>query len=313
MVEFLPCVFSSGRPWSVARVNGHIRQEPVNVRWLVGHGEQVQYMKSGASRVLEVGDLCKVMAYSIRLANTTKTPVVLISDDIRGFFAFVGPPSNWTSRLHGCRLGLSDFTGRILAAMRQVAAPVGGVACSADARTQLEAPAWSYHHFFTMDFMVLDPPLNFPVEFHPDVQHKLDYNIIASALAAIGAVCRMNRFAVDAPHYTAGGAGPGDARRKSDHRACRWLQRRWGTKAIHLNPKREAQIILRGHQLLERGAMRLPELHTELYAATVPTKLSAKDTKVALAAGGASTKAWEVPGPVQRVTPSRPILENCLV
>ena len=120
MVEFLPCVFSSVRPRSVASVNEHIGKESVKVRWL---GEQVQYIKAGASRVLEVGNLCKVMAYSIRLANTTKTPVVLIPDDIRGFFAFVGSPSKWTSRLHGCRLGLSDFTGRILAAMRQVAAP----------------------------------------------------------------------------------------------------------------------------------------------------------------------------------------------
>ena len=165
----------------------------------------------------------------------------------------------------------------------------------------------SYCHFFTMDSMVLDPPLNFPIDFHPDIQHKLDYHIIAAALAAVGAVCRLNRFSVVARHYTAGGAGRGDARRKSEHRACRWLQRRWGIKAIRLNSKREAQIILRGPQLLERAAMR--ELHTELYAATAPMKRSAKEIHAALAAGGASTsrgkaKASEVPRPVQRVTPS---------
>jgi len=187
----------------------HIGNDAGKVRWLVGLGEKVQYMKAGASHVVEIGDLCNVMAFGIDLANTSQTPVVLLSDDIRGFFAFVGSPAKWTSPWHGSRLKISDFTRRILARMRQVAAPLGGVACCSNARSQLQAPEVSYNHFFTMDFMVLDPPINFLVDFHPDVQHKLDYNIIASALAAVGAVCRLNRFSIDAHHNTAGGGGGG--------------------------------------------------------------------------------------------------------
>ena len=291
MVEFLPCVFSSRRPQSVAQMKVHLGNDSGQVRWLVGLGEKLQYIKAGASNVEEVGDLCKVMAFGIDLANASKKPAVLISDDIRGFFAFVGSPACWTSPQHGCRLGLSDFTARILAAMRQVAAPLGGVACSPNAPHQLQAPEVSYCHFFTMDFMVFDPPLNFSVDFHLDVQHKLDYHIIASALAAVGAVCRLNRFSIDARHYTAGGAGSGDARRKSDRRACRWLQRRWGADAFRLNPQREAQVVLHGCQLVKRAGMRLPALHRALYAATVPTKSDSKAIRAAIGAGAAKAGA----------------------
>ena len=167
MVKFLPCVFSARRPKNVARMKALFGNDFGNVRWLVGLGEKLQYMKAGALNVVEVGDLCKVMAFGIDLANSSKTPVMLISDDIRAFFAFVGSPASWTSPWHGCRLELADFTMRILAAMRQVAAPLGGVACSANARNQLLSPAVSYCHFFTMDFMVLDPPSQFPRRFPP--------------------------------------------------------------------------------------------------------------------------------------------------
>ena len=37
-----------------------------------------------------------------------------------------------------------------------------GASPIADPRIQLEAPGLSYHHFFTMDFMILDPPFEFP-------------------------------------------------------------------------------------------------------------------------------------------------------
>ena len=139
--------------------------------------------------------------------------------------------------------------------------------------------------------MVFDPPLSFPVDFHPDVQHKLDYHVIASALAAVGAVCRLNRFSVDAGHYAAGGAGSRDARRKSDLRACRWLQRRWGAAAFRVNSQREAQVIFRGDQLLERASMRLPALHSELHAATLPTQWSGlRDSAAIKAAIGAAAR-----------------------
>ena len=287
MVGFLLCVFSSRRPQNVARMKGHIGNDAGKVRWLVGTGEKMKYMKAGASNVVEVGDLYQVMAFGINLANTSHTPVVLISDDIRGFYAFVGSPATWTSPWHGAQLAVGDFTRRILAAMRQVEAPLGGVACSSNARMQLQAPEVSYHHFFTMDFMVMDPPINFPVDFHPDVQHKLDYHIIASALAAVGAVCRLNRFSIDAPHNTAGGAGNGAARLESDRRACRWLQRRWGRDAFRRNAARDGQVVLRGCQLVGRADGRLPALHNMLYAASVPTKRPGIDSSGVRAAVGA--------------------------
>ena len=292
MGEFLPCVFSSRRPQNVAQMKAHLGNDFGQVRWLVGLGQKLQYMKAGALNVVEVGDLCKVMAFGIDLANSRKKPVVLISDDIGGFFAFVGSPANWASPWHGCRLGLSDYTARILAAMRQVAAPLGGVACCPNARNQLQSPEVSYCSFFTMDFMVFDPPLSFPVDFHRDVQHKLDYHVIASALAAVGAVCRLNRFSVAAGHYAAGGgAGSRDARHKSELRACHWLQRRWGAAAFRVNSQREAQVIFRGCQLLERANMRLPALHRELLAATLPTQWSGlRDSAAIKAAIGAAAR-----------------------
>ena len=235
MNQFTPFVFSTGRARNVAKVNAHAGAEAANLRWLVGFGEKTEYTRAGAAQVQEVGNLCCVMAFGIEHANKTKKPVVLLSDDVRGFFALVGPPSRWTCQ-NGRRLALSDFTARILASMRQVAAPLGGVTCTADPRVQLAAPWVSYSHFFTMDFMVMDPPINFPVETHTDVQHKLDYGIIAAALAAVGAVCRLNRFSVDAPHFTTGGAGKLATRRESDKRTCSWLIRRWGPKAFRLNP-----------------------------------------------------------------------------
>ena len=82
----------------------------------------------------------------------------------------------------------------------------------------LVAPEVSYSHFFTMDFMVLDPPINFLVDFCTAVHTKMDCNVIAAALAAVGAVCRMNRFCVDARHHTRGGAGRGAERRKQDEK-----------------------------------------------------------------------------------------------
>ena len=64
-----------------------------------------------------------------------------------------------------------------------------------------------------------------------------------------------------------------------------------GTKAIRLNPRREAQVILAGGQLVERADMRLPELHHTVYAAMVPTKFSEKDIKAAVGAGTRRGKA----------------------
>ena len=58
-----------------------------------------------------------------------------------------------------------------------------------------------------------------------------------------------------------------------------------------MNPRREAQVILAGSQLLERADMRLPEVHQSLYAAMVPTKLPDKDVKAAIGAGARRGKA----------------------
>ena len=310
MNQFTPFVFSTGRARNVAKVNAHAGAEAANLRWLVGFGEKTGYTRAGAAKVQEVGNLCRVMAFGIEHANKTKKPVVLVSDDVRGFFALVGPPSRWTCK-NGRRLALSDFTARILASMRQVAAPLGGVTCTNDPRVQLAMPWVSYSHFFTMDFMVMDPPINFPVETHTDVQHKLDYGIIAAALAAVGAVCRLNRFSVDAPHFTTGGAGKLATRRESDKRACSWLIRRWGAKAFRLNPLRDVgdtQVIFSGKAILEKADKRLPALHAALYTAMAPTKLQHKDRVAAMgarmvrAALGAKAIAGQNPRGKSRMT-----------
>ena len=165
----------------------------------------------------------------------------------------------------------------------------GGVSSIADPRIQLEAPGLSYHHFFTMDFMILDPPLNFPIEFHDDVKMKCDYNVIASTLAAVGAVCRLNRFTVDAPHYRVGGASTAADRWSSDRKAARWLIRRFGAGVFRLNPRRgggTTQVLFSGLTLLTRSALggSVAELHTALSAAMEPTKLTRAQAQAAIGA-----------------------------
>ena len=214
----------------------------------------------------------------------------------------------WTSK-HGRPLATVDFAARTLAAMRKVAAPVGGVSAIADPRVNLEAPGISYHHFFTMDFMILDPPLHFPIEFHDDVKMKCDYNVIASALAAVGAVCRLNRFTVDAPHYRKGGASTAADRWQSDRKAAHWLIRRFGAGAFRLNPRRgggTTQVLFSGLPLVKRlalGSSSVADLHVALAAAMKPTKLTRAQVQAALGARLPLT-----PTQIKRSRSARPIL-----
>ena len=147
----------------------------------------------------------------------------------------------------------------------------------------------SYHHFVNLDVIVFGPPFRLVLHCDARVNVNVDCHLSASVLAAVGAVCRLNRFSIDAGHYAAaGGAGSRDARLKSDLRACRWLQRRWGAGAFRMHSQRQAQVIFRGCQLVERASVRLPALHRELQAAMVPTKSSGiRDSAAVMAAVGA--------------------------
>ena len=133
-------------------------------------------------------------------------------------------------------------------------------------------------------------PLHFPIEFHDDVKMKCDYNVIASALAAVGAVCRLNRFTVDAPHYRRGGASTAADRWQSDRKAARWLIRRFGAGAFRLNPRRgegTTQVLFSGLPLVKRlalGSSSVADLHVALAAAMKPTKFRRAQAQAALGA-----------------------------
>ena len=76
-----------------------------------------------------------------------------------------------------------------------------------------------------------------------------------------------------------------------------------GAGAFRVNSQRQGQVIFRGCQLVERADVRLPALHRELYAATVPTQWSGMRAYAAImAAVGAAFrgKGKAKAGPVCR-------------
>lgn len=259
------------------------------MHWLVAHGERSVYLEVGAHRVQETGDLCHTVQHAIDMANAKKKPLTFMSDDVRGFFCKQGNGKSWPN-WRGRQLAFGSFAFRILQAMRQVGTPMGGVYQMASPRVQLSMPNVSYHHFCNLDFLVMDPP--FPLELYHDarVNMKVDYHLTASVLAAFGAICRMNRLSIDAPHYQAGGAGSLKEREKGDAAAAKWLQTYWapsksggrGSETIFSpNTKRSGncQVLMHCKPLLRRCDSRLEQLHKNLLQASWSTRMSSEDVK----------------------------------
>ena len=278
MDKFVHVVFSKGRPGRVARIQKLVGDALFKeLRWLVGHGDRVMYVQAGAHFVTETGDLCHTVQWAINMANRLKRPVTFMADDVRGFYVKMGDPRTWPTQ-QGQTRSLVQFASRIMVAMRQVGAPLGGVYQQSSSRTQLTMPYASYHHFCILDFIVLEPP--FPVQLvcDPQVNCKVDYHLTASTLAAVGAVCRLNHFSIDAAHYQEGGCGTAPQRCKADAAAAKWLQRHWklqsGAQVFIPNTQRtgNCQVLMRGERWLLSGCdARLPDLHKRVKEAMSPS------------------------------------------
>ena len=289
MTQFIHAAFSKSRADAVERMQELVGDAVFKkTHWFVADGERSAYLDAGAFFVQETGDLCHTVQHAIDMANTKKKPLALMSDDVRGFFCKQGDPAAWPS-WRGRQLAIGNFASQILQAMRQVGTPLGGVYHMAAARTQLLMPTVSYHHFCNLDFLVLDPP--FPLQLHCDarVNVKVDYHLTASALAAFGAICRVNRLSIDAPHYRTGGAGTMKERKKSDKAAAKWLMKHWAPSKFkkvvfrqNLQRSGNWQVSMCGTPLLRQCDSRLEELHRALHKAGVSSKMCKKDVKRAI-------------------------------
>ena len=289
MSSLIFVVFSSKRPARVPAVRLLVGETAFReVRWWVGTGDAASYRRAGALHVRESGDLCATMAFGIRTANTTEQPVVRMADDLRVLFCALGLPAHVDQPVRAA-VGAARLRRAHLGGHAPGCCPSGGrlADCrSPDSAGGAGAQLPSFLHDGLHDS---GPPLNFPIEFHDDVKMKCDYNVIASTLAAVGAVCRLNRFTVDAPHYRVGGASTAADRWSSDRKAARWLIRRFGAGVFRLNPRRgggTTQVLFSGLTLLTRSALggSVAELHTALSAAMEPTKLTRAQAQAAIGA-----------------------------
>lgn len=296
MGKFAHVVFSKGRPEVVQRIRQLVSESVFKeLRWFVGNGDRNMYQEAGAISVKETGDLCHTVQQAIDLANDLKRPVTFMADDVRGFYVKMGNPRTWPTS-QGQTRTLVQFASRILAAMRQVGAPLGGVYHMSSARTQLLMPYASYHHFCILDFLVFEPPFPLKLLCEPQVNCKVDYHLTASTLAAFGAVCRLNHLSIHAPHYQPGGCGTAPQRRKADEAAAKWLQRHWtsqsGEQVFVPNMQRAGnpQVLMcgRGARLLDQCDSRLPDLHKQLLQAMLPFKFTQAVITKLLAVGSAA-------------------------
>ena len=114
--------------------------------------------------------------------------------------------------------------------MREVGAPVGGVYPCNDPCCQLLMPSVSYHHYFCMDFIIMDPLVEIDIDIPPEASPKEDYLMCASVLTAVGVTCRLNHLCVHAAHYTIGVADAKQNRAARDTTAARWLLSQWNEK-----------------------------------------------------------------------------------
>ena len=293
MGKFAHVVFSKGRPEVVQRIRQLVGESVFKeLRWFVANGDSKMYQEAGAISVKETGDLCHTVQQAVDLANDLKRPVTFMADDVRGFYVKMGAPRTWPSN-QGQTRTLVQFASRILEAMRQVGAPLGGVYHMSSARTQLLMPYASYHHFCILDFLVFDPPFPLKLICEPQVNCKVDYHLTASTLAAFGAVCRVNHLSIDAPHYQKGGCGTAPQRRKADEAAAKWLQRHWTSQSgepVFVSNKRRAgnsQVLMcgRGRCLLDQCDPRLEYLHKRLWQAIGPFKFTRAAITKLLAVG----------------------------
>ena len=288
MAQFIHVVFSKGRADAVEQMRELVGDAIFKrTHWYVAHGDQSSYVDAGACLVQETGDLCHTVQCAIDLANAKKKPVAFMSDDVRGFYCKEGDPAVWPT-WRGRQLAIGSFALKILQAMRLVGTPMGAVYHMAAARVQLAMPAFSYHHFCNLDFLVLDPP--FPIQLRCDalVNMKVDYHLTASVLAAFGAVCRVNTLSIDAPHYRSGGAGTMEERYKSDKDAAKWLMKHWPpfekqpVFRQNLQRKGNFQVIMDGKPLLNQCDRRLDKLHANLRTALAITKRNSREVRRAI-------------------------------
>ncbi len=213
-------VFSKGRPERVTSVHSLVGRHFDGMCWLVAHGDKGAYATTAVRNVDETGRLGATLEHAVKMANRRNEVLVFLADDLRGFYKLDGEPSRWACG-SGRKVSVDAVVGEVSREMRQVGAALGGAYLKTSAREQTCMPYVSYRHFCSLDFDIVDPPLNIHI---PEAAfRKQGYRLTASVLAASGANSRPNHYSVAGRHYTPGGAGTAAGRKKQDARAAQWL------------------------------------------------------------------------------------------
>lgn len=233
MNDFVCVIFSKGRSDRVPAMQKLLGSTLFSqVVWLVGITDGPSYKLAGACHTLETGSIPDTLRAAVHLARKKKRPLAFFADDISGVRKMTGRHATWQHEF-GRRIAIPQAAEEILEHMRKVGAPVGGVYPCNDPRCQLLMPSVSYHHYFCMDFIivdVVDPLVEIDIYIPPEASPKEDYHMCASVLTAVGVTCRLNHLCVHAAHYTIGGADTKQNRAARDTTAARWLLSQWNEK-----------------------------------------------------------------------------------
>jgi hypothetical protein len=261
--DFKFCIISKGRPRNVPSMEKHFKKKDKNCRpcWIVGKGETLAYMKQGATEVHEGGGLCASRNLAMEVARKEKKICVELSDDVSSFtFLEAKDPEEWVGggykkcanatdkNMRGgeaVRCSISPVTAArfIECQMRKSEAYLGGVYPNTNEGYMFGCEPVTKIHFIVGDFLIIDVVNSPNTRFDEEMTLKEDYDFTAQHLHQHGRICRVNRIAMKAEHYTNAGGAVAVRNAEREQQNIAILRRKW--PGVFGNQKRENEVMMR--------------------------------------------------------------------
>jgi hypothetical protein len=261
--DFKFCIISKGRPRNVPSMEKHFKKKDKNCRpcWIVGKGETQAYMKQGATEVHEGGGLCASRNLAMDVARKENKICVELSDDVSSFtFLEAKDPEEWvgggykkcanvtdknTRGGEAVRCSISPVTAArfIECQMRKSEAYLGGVYPNTNEGYMFGCEPVTKIHFIVGDFLIIDVVNSPNTRFDEEMTLKEDYDFTAQHLHQHGRICRVNRIAMKAEHYTNAGGAVAVRNAEREQQNIAILRRKW--PGVFGNQKRENEVMMR--------------------------------------------------------------------
>lgn len=226
-------VISHKRPQNVDKMSNILG----NVVWYVGAGEYQIYRDHGAEFVQEIGGLCDSRNAILDDAFAAGKIAVEFSDDLSKIKEAYVDGDKKKAR----QISLQHALDKILEAMDQTGAMMGGVAPTANPFFFHPEKPVSTKHFIVGDMIVVKPC---ELRFDNKMRLKEDYDYTLQHIEKYGCVARENSILATFAHRTNKGGAVAYRTSKVENEAIEYLQKKWPGKT-RPNPRRKDEILLK--------------------------------------------------------------------